>query len=139
MTWRNQLKGDSLSWVLESDSPGVRYLAMRDLLDYAPDDPDFQAARKAAHIEGPLPRILDEMEDSGFWARPGPGYNPKYRSSVWSVILLAQLGGSLQEDERIERACAYLLEQALTDHAALVAPKQPSQVAQAVTECLLDL
>ncbi len=33
MTWQNQLKGDSLSWLLESDSPGVRYLALRDLVD----------------------------------------------------------------------------------------------------------
>ena len=129
MSWRNQLKGDSLSWVLESDSPGVRYLAMRDLLDYAPDDPDFQAARKAAHIGGPLSRILDEMEDPGFWARPGPGYNPKYRSSVWSVILLAQLGGSLQEDERIERACAYLLEQALAPGGQFTASGAPSGTA----------
>ena len=129
MSWRNQLKGDSLSWVLESDSPGVRYLALRDLVDCAPDDPNFQAARKAAHIEGPLPRILDEMEDSGFWARPGPGYNPKYRSSVWSVILLAQLGGSLQEDERIERACAYLLEQALSPGGQFTASGAPSGTA----------
>lgn len=31
MSWQNQLLGDSLAWLLESDSPGVRYLAMRDL------------------------------------------------------------------------------------------------------------
>ena len=33
MTWQDQLKGDSVSWLLEGDNPGVRYLAMRDLLD----------------------------------------------------------------------------------------------------------
>jgi len=33
MSWQNQLKGDSLSWLLESDSPDVRYLALRDLVD----------------------------------------------------------------------------------------------------------
>ena len=129
MSWQNQIKGDSLSWVLESDSPGVRYLSMRDLLDYAPDDPEFQAARKAAHNEGPIPGILDEMEDHGFWARPGPGYNPKYRSSVWSMILLAQLGASIQEDERIERACAYLLEQALAPGGQFTASGAPSGTA----------
>ncbi len=33
MSWQNQLKGDSLSWVLETKTPEVRYLALRDLLD----------------------------------------------------------------------------------------------------------
>jgi hypothetical protein len=129
MTWQAQLKGDSLSWILESDSPGIRYLAMRDLLDCMPDDPEFQAARKAAHIGGPIPKILDEMEDPGFWARPGPGYNPKYRSTVWSVILLAQLGASLQEDGRIERACAYLLEKGFAPGGQFTASGAPSGTA----------
>ena len=34
MNLQNQLNGDSLAWLLEEESPGVRYLAMRDLLDY---------------------------------------------------------------------------------------------------------
>jgi hypothetical protein len=97
MSWQNQLIGDSLSWVLEEDSPGVRYLAMRDLLDMAQDQPELQAARNEAHTDGPISAILDEMDESGYWARPGPGYNPKYRSSVWSLILLAQLGASVSQ------------------------------------------
>ncbi len=28
MPWRDQLRGDSLSWLLEPDTPGVRYLAL---------------------------------------------------------------------------------------------------------------
>ena len=50
----------------------------------------------------------------GYWAEPGPGYNPKYRGTVWSLIMLAQLGASAAEDERIVRACAYLLDHALS-------------------------
>ena len=33
MSWKSQLRSDSLQWLLESDNPGVRYLALRDLLD----------------------------------------------------------------------------------------------------------
>jgi hypothetical protein len=33
---------------------------------------------------------------------------------VWSIIMLAQLGASTQEDTRIVKGCAYLLDQALT-------------------------
>ncbi len=114
MSWQDELKGDSLAWLLEPDAPGVRYLALRDLLDRPPDDAELRAARQAAHTQGPIAAILAEMDEAGYWVEAGPGYNPKYRSSVWSVIMLAQLGASVAEDERIARACAYLLEHALT-------------------------
>jgi hypothetical protein len=129
MSWEDQLNGDALSWLLESDSPGVRYLAMRDLLTYILEDAELLKARRVAHTEGPIARILDEMEGEGYWARPGPGYNPKYRSSVWSLIMLAQMGASPQEDERIERACNYLLEQALTSEGQFTASGAPSGTA----------
>jgi hypothetical protein len=129
MPWQNQLNGDSLSWVLEEDSPGVRYLAIRDLLDIAQDDPELQAARTEAHTDGPISAILDEMEKDGFWARPGPGYNPKYRSSVWSLILLAQLGASVSEDERIAQAGEYMFANGLTDRGQFTASGSPSGTA----------
>jgi hypothetical protein len=113
MSWLEELKGDPLPWLLEADDPGARYLALRDLLDRAPDDPELAAARKAAHGEGPLAAILKEMNEEGYWVQPGPGYSPKYRSTVWSVILLAQLGGSAAADGRIRRACDYVLDHAL--------------------------
>jgi hypothetical protein len=114
MSWQDQLNGDSLAWLLEPDEPGVRYLALRDLLDRPPDDPELVAAQAAAYAEGPILAILAEVDDTGCWAKPGPGYNPKYRATVWSIIMLAQLGASAAHDERITRACAYLLDHALT-------------------------
>jgi len=114
MEWQSQINGDSLAWLLESDPPGVRYLALRDLLNYPSDDPDLAAARKSAHTVGPIATILSKMDESGFWSRPGPGYNPKYSSTVWSLIMLAQLGASIAEDTRLFRACEYLLDHALS-------------------------
>ena len=110
MSWKNQLRKDSLPWLLESDSPGVRYLAVRDLCDLSPDDKQVKSARKTAHREGPIAEVLSKMDEAGFWVKSGPGYNPKYRSTVWSMILLAQLGASASEDKRIEHACRYLLD-----------------------------
>lgn len=110
MSWKNQLRGDSVQWLLDSDSPGVRYLTMRNLLDLSPDDKKLKAVRKSAHRDGPISVVLSGMEKEGYWVRPGPGYNPKYRSTVWSLILLAQLGASVYEDKRIERACNYLMD-----------------------------
>jgi hypothetical protein len=126
MFWRQQLKGDSLAWLLEPDSPNLRYLALRDLLDRPENDPELRAACQSAHQHGPITAILDEMDPSGYWVEPGPGYNPKYRSTVWSVILLAQLGASVKEDQRIAQACAYLLEHALTENGQFTLTGAPS-------------
>ena len=101
MSWKNQMRKDPSPWLLESDDPGVRYLALRDLFDLSPDDKKLKSERKAAHKEGPIAEILSKMDQEGYWVKPGPGYNPKYRSTVWSMILLAQLGASASEDQRV--------------------------------------
>ena len=126
MSWQAQLKGDSLSWLLEKDHPGVRYLALRDLMELSADDRELRVARKAAYQQGPIATILDAMNETGYWVRPGPGYNPKYRSIVWSLILLAQLGASVEEDARIARACAYLLDHNLTESGQFSTSPAPS-------------
>jgi hypothetical protein len=105
---------DSISWLLEPKDPGVRYLAMRDLLDLPADNPELLAARQVAHKSGPIAAILDKMHPQGYWSKPGAGYNPKYYSTDWSLITLAQLGASASMDMRIARACEYLLKTALT-------------------------
>jgi hypothetical protein len=113
MSWQGQLKGDSPLWLLEPENPGVRYLALRDLLDRPGDDAELLAARQEAHARGPIAQILAAMEPEGYWVAPGAGYYPKYRGTVWSLIALAQLGASPQVDERVGSACEYFLDQAL--------------------------
>ncbi|MCC7206007.1 MAG: nitrogen fixation protein NifH [Anaerolineae bacterium] len=106
----------ALNWLLEEDNPCVRYLALRDVVGLSPEDAELRAARHAAHAQpnGPIAAVLDAMAEDGYWVEPGPGYNPKYRSTVWALVLLAQLGASAQEDERIARACRYIVDQALS-------------------------
>jgi hypothetical protein len=88
---------------------------MRDLMELPAEDAKLKSARKLAHKEGPIAEVLSHMEEAGYWVKAGSGYNPKYRSTVWSMILLAQLGASAHEDRRIERACKYLVDHALTE------------------------
>jgi hypothetical protein len=121
--------GETLTWLLAPDAPGARYLALRDLLRLPADDPELRAARRAAHTDGPIATILAEMQPEGYWVAPGPGYNPKYRSTVWSLIALAALGASIDEDERIATACRYLLEHALTPGGQFTASGAPSGTA----------
>lgn len=129
MAWQEQLMGDPISWLLEPDTQGVRYLALRDLLDRPPDDPELSAAREMAYATGHIATILSKMDKAGFWVEPGPGYNPKYRSTVWSLMLLAQLGGSARLDERIRRACDYFIEHAITQSGQVSGSRAPSGTA----------
>jgi len=123
---KNVKPDSTLEWLLDPASPGVRYLALRDLFGLSPDDPELAAAQKAAHASGPIAAILAEMHPDGYWSKPGPGYNPKYFSTVWSLITLAQLGASVALDVRIARACAHLLDAGLTPRGQFTVNGAPS-------------
>jgi hypothetical protein len=106
----------ALSWLLEADDPGVRYLALRDLMRLDDGDAALDEARHLAHAPGtPIAAVLDAMDPEGFWVQPGAGYGPKYWSAVWALTLLGQLGARIEEDARISTACAYALDHALTE------------------------
>jgi hypothetical protein len=126
MTGTGILNEKKIAWLLEEESPGVRYLALRDLLELSDDDEELKTARKDAHERGPIAKVLSHMDENGFWVKAGPGYGPKYKSTVWSLILLAQLGASIEQDSRIEKACDYFIEQALTPGGQFSASGSPS-------------
>jgi hypothetical protein len=131
----------TLDWLLEPADTGVRYLALRDLAGV--EGGELKAARTRAHREGPIGLVLDRMAAAGYWVQPGPGYGPKYRSTVWSIILLAQLGASVSDDERVRVACASLLEHTLVEHGRFSADGRPSGMADCLQgnlcAALLDL
>ena len=129
MSWQNHLKGDALPWLLEPDEPEVRYLALRDLAGCAADDNELLAARELAYKQGPIATILANMHEDGYWSEPGPGYNPKYFSTVWSLILLAQLGAAVQQDQRIACACRYMVENGLAAGGQFTTSGAPSGTA----------
>jgi hypothetical protein len=108
MRWQAQLDGDP-SWLLEPESPGVRYLALRDLRMAMP----AAQAWRAALADGPIATVLEAMDLGPGGARPRLPPRSIGRPSG-PLVLLAQLGASTQDDERIARACAYVLDHALT-------------------------
>lgn len=126
MTWKTVLNDDPVPWLLEPDpdNPGVRYFALRELLDRPEDDPEVQAARVAIMTTGPVPAILDAQYPDGYWVKPGGGYSPKYRSTVWQIIFLAELGAD-PSDERVRRGCEYLLSHSIAANGAFSAYQKP--------------
>jgi hypothetical protein len=106
---------DVLDWLLVEggEEPGVRPFVFTDLLDRPLDDPEVMAARRAVMERGPVPTILAAQDPEGYWEKPGTGYYPKYRGTVWSMIYLAQLGADAA-DPRVRAGGEYLLDHALT-------------------------
>lgn len=131
----------ALEWLLEPADIGVRYLAARDLMEA--DAQEFPSVKQAAHDKGPIAEILDKMEPEGYWVQPGAGYYPKYTGTVWSVILLAQLGASPEIDPRISTACSYILDNTLTKDGHFTINSLPSGTADCLQgnlcASLLDL
>lgn len=118
--WKDRLPGDPLTWLLEQDDaqPGVCYFALRDLLDKPEGRPEVREAREAVMARGPVPAMLAAQHPDGYWVKPGPGYLPKYRGTVWQVLFLAQLGAD-GGDARVEAACRHLLDHNINPRGAI--------------------
>jgi hypothetical protein len=101
----------ALNWLLEPADVGVEYLAKRDLLKAG--GKEIESLKKKAHLKGPIAVVLNNMAPEGYWVKAGGGYAPKYHGTVWSIILLAQLGAEVQMDPRLATACDYLLKHSL--------------------------
>jgi hypothetical protein len=131
----------SLDWLLEPADPGVRYLALRDLAGASAGE--LHKAEQAAGREGPIAAILARMHPEGYWEKPGAGYYPKYTGTVWSLVLLAQLGASVTMDPRVGAACTYVLDHALAPGGQFTVSGSPSGTADCLQgnlcATLLDL
>lgn len=115
-----------LAWLLEDDPtlPSARYLALRDLLDRPASDAELGVAAESVMRSGPVPAILEAQAPEGHWAKPGTGYSPKYRGTLWSVLILAELGAS-PEEPRIRKACEYVLDHAISTNGAFSCNARP--------------
>jgi hypothetical protein len=115
-----------IDWLLEKDEdlPSARYLALRDVLRRPVGDPELDAAAEAVMHSGPVPKILAAQEDEGYWVKPGAGYSPKYRATVWSILILAELGAD-SNDPHVQKGCGYLLDHSIASNAAFAYNRKP--------------
>lgn len=107
--WKSLLNAYPVDWLLEKDNPSVRYFALSQILDKSQSSSEVQAAKKEIMFSGVVPKILAKQHDGGYWEAPEKFYTAKYRGTVWQLIILAELGAD-GNDERIRRACEFILE-----------------------------
>lgn len=88
----------TIDWLLDSQTPSIRYFTYKNLLNRPDDDAMVQSTRTQIGNADYTKAILAEQDKAGFWYNPKHFYGPKYRSSHWAMLLLSELGAAPEMD-----------------------------------------
>jgi len=103
------LTADPTNWLLEEDNPSVRYFTLTDLLKHSDNASEVAKSKQQIMGTGIVPQILSKQKSGGYWVSPSDFYvRSKYKGTVWTLILLAELGAD-GKDERVRKACEFIL------------------------------
>ena len=95
-----------LDWLLEPSEPAMQYLASRDLLEPRPNERTLQRRRAQVPGRGWAAKILAKQRERTWWATKKTCYVPKFRSTIWQLQVLADLGLD-RKDKRIANAVEF--------------------------------
>ena len=102
------LDASVLDWLLEPETPSVRFWALQDLLGLERNHPDVAAAQDMVMGSAPVKAILSAQQPEGHWVNPDDMYLLKYRASTHSLLILAELGA--RRTPGIERGLEHVFE-----------------------------
>lgn len=107
--WKSMVKSNPIDWLLEDNNPSVRYFTLIDLLKKSENNPEVKDAKSEIMEIGPVPKILEKQKPDGYWGIPEDFYmRSKYKGTVWSFLIFAQLGVD-ENDERIKNTSEFIL------------------------------
>ena len=129
------LPGQTLGWLLDPNDPSPRYLTLTKLLGKSDDSPSARTARAAIPRAAPARDILQAQYPQGYWMHPGIGSSPRYRATLWQILILAQLG--MNRCGPLDRAVQYLFEVNQREDGAFRASKEPGDVPISLNASLL--
>jgi hypothetical protein len=81
-------------WLLEEDQPSARYLTLTQLLGRKETDAEVRAAKSRIPSVGWAAEILARRDPAGWWVDGKSLYVPKYLSTNWNLLALADLGAT---------------------------------------------
>jgi len=106
-----EIERTTLDWLLEPDDAGVRVATLRCLMGRSATDPELVIAEADINQSVPVKTLLDLQGAGACWGTPKSFYTGKYSSTVWTLLVLAELGATA-DDERIRAACSFILKKA---------------------------
>ncbi len=111
-----------LDWLLEDDQPSVQYLALTNLLGRQEDEPEVRSAKEMIPKKGWAADILAKQRPGGWWVSEESLYRPKYLSTNWMLLILADLGLT-REHPGIDRACRLWMDRFAKEDGGFAADK----------------
>lgn len=114
----------AVAWLLKDNNPAIRYWTLKDLLGKTETDPEVVSALDQITRWNPIAQYIREQHPAGCWGDGEDVYWPKWRATVWALILLAELGvpGTHQA---IKKGCEYFLSVMDKQDRSWPAPKYP--------------
>ncbi|EQD38047.1 nitrogenase subunit NifH (ATPase)-like protein, partial [mine drainage metagenome] len=106
---RRETPAGPLDWLLDPAQPAVRFRALRELLGRPANDPEVASARADIPKRGWAADLLAERDPGGWWGAKTPLYRPKYVSTHWKMLVLADLGVS-RSWPTVERSCEFWMD-----------------------------
>jgi hypothetical protein len=104
--WHTHLNGEPLPWLLDLETPSVRYWTLTDIFDQPASDPEAQEARAAIAHQSLVKELFDLQRPEGHWgddeAKPYTA-----QGAVAALTLLHTLG--VTPDKRTAAGCVSFL------------------------------
>ncbi len=88
-----------VDWLLEPNQPSVRYLTLTRLLGRPESDPQLRTTRNAIPTTGWVRDLLSRRDEGGWWGHPKHRMEPRFTSTHWVMLALADLGASRETAE----------------------------------------
>ena len=129
------LRNKTLAWLLEFNNPSARYLTLTKVLDRSEETQEVRDSRAAIPQAAPARDILLAQYPQGYWMHPGIGCSPRYRATLWQILILAQLG--MPRCPAVDRAVDHLFEANQREDGAFRASKEPGDVPMGLNGSLL--
>ena len=105
----NQADDDQItSWLMTSAIPSIRLLTLRDLKGLPEMDSRVKDIFQEMKVSGPIPAILSEQTSAGNWAHERGYYTPKYTSTHWSMLLMAELAAD-NRDTHLHQGAEFMV------------------------------
>ncbi len=122
--WGYRLRGDPTRWLLDyADNPSVYYWFQRNVVGRPENAPALLEARDQILYSAPVQALFAIQDQGGFWESPTSLDLPRYRATLWSLALLAELGIP-RGSRRARAACEFVLQNHLNDDGAFTGLRQ---------------
>jgi len=90
--WSHESNSSAIEWLLEEDNPSVRYLTLTELLGISSQRKEPEETRSLIPVWAPVKKILAKQKRNGGWDDGRTWYLPKYKATVWQLLILSQTG-----------------------------------------------